>query len=420
MTGSTLSSFDALLKERYYDSGDFVEKLTFGENPLLGMLEKRGDSGMVGDVCPVPVITVLPQGVGGTFSVAQGNAKPSVSGKFAVETGNYFGVVQIGDKVLKSSKRNAGAFLENKMLEIDGLWETAGENLSIYLWGNGGGSLGRRASLSGNVIQLTENADASNFEVGMFIVGSANDGSDSTHSLRTNTSDPTVTAVDPGNGTVTLDNAALIQSFTDGDFLFRESDFFGDTGNIVLKGVQCFLTATNSPMALWGVSAATRATQPHRWAGCRVSDTELTGKSIEERMKLLIAQMTGRFKAKAPTAFFMHPEDMAKLDTLMGSRVQRDDSKNSTKFGYESITIATPSGKLPIYSDRHCPIGQAFALRMQNWWMTHLDDLLHPQNEDGFQMLRRDTSTDYEFRLISYPALINNAPLHNGRVSLYT
>lgn len=420
MTGSTLTSFDALLKERYYDSGDFVEKLTFGENPLLGMLEKRGDSGMVGDQLPVPVITVLPQGLSGSFSTAQSRSTATVSGKFVATAGDYFGVVQIGDKVLKASKRNAGAFLENKMLEIDGLWEQGGENMSIYLWGNGGGSLGRRESISGNVVTLVTPADAANFEVGMSIVASDNDGSDAAHALRTNATTVTVTARNASIGTVTLSDASQIGSFANGDYLFREGDFFGTTGNIVLRGVQAFITATDSPAALWGVAAATRATQPQRWAGCRVASVDLDGKSIEERMKILVAQMTGRYKAKAPTAFFMHPEDMQKLDTLMGAQARRFTSDKDTKFGYEAISIATPAGKMPIYADRHCPIGTTFAFRMQNHWLTHMDELFHPQNEDGFQMLRKDTSTDYEFRLISYPIYVNNAPLHHGRVPLYT
>ena len=55
--GSTLTTFAALLKERYIDS-DRVEELTYPENVLLGMLEKRGDTGMVGSDLPVPIITV--------------------------------------------------------------------------------------------------------------------------------------------------------------------------------------------------------------------------------------------------------------------------------------------------------------------------------------------------------------------------
>lgn len=420
MAGSTLTSFDGLLKERYYDSGDFVEKLTYGENPLLGMLEKRGDAGMIGDALPIPLITVNPQGVGGTFSVAQTNAKATVTGRFLAETGNYFGVVQIGDKVLKASKRNAGAFLENKMLEIDGLWEQGGENLSIYVWGNGGGSLGVRESITGDVVTLATTSDGSNFEVGMSIVASADDGSETGHSLRTNSATVLVTAVNYAIGTVTLDDQSNIGSFANGDHLFRQSDFFGDTSNVVIKGVQAFITATDSPGLLWGVTAATRATQPQRWAGCRVASINTDGKSIEERMKILISQMMGRFKAKSPTAFFLHPEDCQKLDTLMGAQVLRQAETKDTKFGYEKIYIATPAGKLPIYADRHCPVGTAFAFRMQNHWMTHLEDLLHPQNEDGFQMLRRDASTDYEMRLISYPAYVNNCPLNHGRVPLYT
>lgn len=419
MTGSTLTSFDAFLKERYYDGGDFVEKLQFGENTLLGMLEKRGDSGMVGLDLPVPIITVLPQGAGKTFSVAQARSNSTTAGQLLMKAGDYHGVVQIGDKVMKASKTNKGAFLENKMLEIDGLWETCGENLSIYLWGNGGNALGRRESIAGNVITLTEPADAANFEVGMAIVASANDGSLATDTILVNSEDVTVVAVNAAAGTVEISDATDIGSFANGNYLFRKSDFFGDSLAPVLIGVQAFITATDSPAALWGVSAATRALMPQRWAGCRPSSVAIAGKSIEERLKILIAQMRSRFKAKTPDAFFMNPEDMQKLDTTQVSTVQRDDKSSKATMGYEALALRTPGGVIPIYEDRHCPIGHAFAFRMKNHWLTHMDDLLHPQEGDGFQMLRKDSSTDYEFRLLSYPIYVNNAPLHHGRVPLY-
>jgi hypothetical protein len=419
MTGSTLTSFDALLKERYYEDADFVEKLQFGENTLLGMLEKRGDSGMVGNKLPVPIITGLPQGAGKTFSVAQARSTATTVGELLMTAGDYHGVVQIGDKVLKASRTNKGAFLENKMLEIDNLWETCGENLSIYLWGNGGGALGRRESIAGNVITLTEPTDASNFEIGMAIVASANDGSVSTHAILVNSEDVTVVAVNAAIGTVEISDATDIGSFANGDYLFRKSDFFGDSGSAVLIGLQAFITATDSPMALWGVAAATRALLPQRWAGCRPSASAIAGKSIEERLKIMVAQMRTRFKSKTPDAFFMNPEDMQKLDTSQTSTVQRSDKDKDTKMGYEALALRTPGGVIPIYEDRHCPIGHAFGFRMKNHWMTHMDDLLHPQEGDGFTMLRKDASTDYEFRLLSYPIYVNNCPLNHGRVPLY-
>jgi hypothetical protein len=414
MAGSTLTTYAALLKERYLDS-DIVEKLVYPENTLLSMLEKKGDKGMVGDTLPVPVFVGNPQGVSAGFSTAQTNATATKSVAWQITAGDYFGVVHIGDKVLEASRTNQGAFLENKRVEIDGLYETAGDSASIYLWGNGGQALGRVAAINTNDFVLTEASQAANFEVGMEVVFSADDGSVSTHALRTGNT--TIDAINRATGVVT-GTAADITGEAVGDYMFRQGDFFGDTGTIVIKGVQCFVTATDSPMELWGVAAATRALDPQRYAGCRVDATQLLGKTYEERIKILLAQMTGRFKAKAPTAGFMHPEDFQVLETLMSARGVRALEDSNTKFGFMKIDVATASGRIPIYTDRHCPKGTFFALRMEDWGLSSMGELFHPQRGDGLDILRRATSTDYEFRLLSYPLLWCRAPKNNGRVGL--
>jgi hypothetical protein len=395
--GSTLTTFDALLKEDYIDSNR-VEELIYPDNVLLGKLEKRGDTGMVGDQMPVPIIYGLPQGLAQPFSTAQTNVSNIKAQKFVVTAGDYHGVVHIGDKVMMASRTNQGAFLENKVTEIDGLYEQAGENFSKYAWGNGGQSLGVIADITGDVITLVESADAMNFE----------DSGDGT----------TVSAINRATGQITLASVAAIAALAVGDHLFRQGDFFGDTGNIVIKGVQAYLPATDSLPDLWGITQANRQLDVQRFGGCRVAPALLGAKSFEQRIKLLFAQMTGRFKAKKPTAVFMHPEDFDTLDTAMGARGQRDLSEDEAKFGYSSIAVTTTGGKVPIFPDRHCPVGTAFALRLENWWLFSMGELLRVQNGDGLQMLRRASSTDYEFRLISYPGLACNAPKNNGRVSL--
>jgi len=186
----------------------------------------------------------------------------------------------------------------------------------------------------------------------------------------------------------------------------------------VIKGVQAFITATAAPPALWGITANTRAVDPERFAGCRVDAAELNGKTYEERIKLLLARMTGVYKSKRPTAGFMHPEDFSTLDTILSARGQRVLTDANTQFGFSKIDVATPAGTLPVYTDRHCPKGTFFALRMEDWAIHSMGEILHPQARDGFQMLRRASSTDYEFRLISYPLLANRAPKNSGRVSL--
>lgn len=412
--GSTTTTYAALLKERYLDS-DVVEKLTYPENPLLGRLQKRGDTGMVGSQLPVPILLGLPQGVSGTFAEALGHATNITADEWVIKAGDYYGVVKIGQKVLEASRTNRGAFLENKTTEIDGLYEQAGEALSIYTWGNGGNALGRISTLSTNDIVLTNASDAANFELNMEVMACADDGSSTSHAVRSGHS--TVDVINRATGALTI-TASDITSLTAGDYLFRNGDFYGDQGVIVIKGVQCFITATDSPMELWGIAAATRDNDPQRYAGCRVDATKLYGKSIEQRIKLLIAQMTGTFKAKAPTSGYMHPEDFLLLETELQARGVRALEDPDTKFGYTKIDCMTAAGRLPIYTDRHCPRGTFFAFRDENWWISSMGELLHPQNSDGNEILRMYNSTDLEFRLLSFPLLACNAPKNSGRVTL--
>ena len=421
MAGSTLTTFYALMKERYMDSS-IVERLVYPDNPLLAKLQKIGDTEMVGDTMPVPIFTALPQGLSAGFTTAQTNAGltsgNTTSNKWAITAGDYFGVIYIGDKVIMASRTNKGAFLANKEVEMDGLLEQAGENMSVYLWGNGGQAIGRRLSINGNDVTLSSDIDAQNFEVGMNLKASPNDGSTSTDSQRGGTA-ATLTAVNRSTGVITATTYGNITSFADGDYLFREGDFFGDQGTIVIRGVQSFITATDTPPALWGVSAATRATDPQRYAGCRLPTSVVAGKTYEERIKILLSWMAGRFKVKTSGLVgYMNGEDFQVLESLMATKGIRPLEDDSTKFGFSRIDIQTAAGRIPIICDRHCPKGTFFVLRMDDWGISSMGELLHWQNGDGMQILRVYNSTNYEARVISYPLLYNRAPKNSGRVPL--
>lgn len=408
--GSTLTTWSNMLKARY--TKEKVENLTEADRPLLSMLRK--DTEQQGSSLEVPLLHVNPQGIAGsTVAVAQTNATNVVAKKFSMTCGDYFGSVYIGDKVIKASRGNPGAFLENKVAETDGLYEQMSDNLAIYAWGNGGGSLGVRASASTNVITLTDPAQTLNFEEGMTVVASANDGSDSSHALRTGST--TVASVERDAGTVTLTSAAGITSFANNDNLFRQGDFFGNTGTIVMRGIQAFIPSSNPTTTLWGM---TRTGDPQRLAGCRVAAADYTAKTIDERIRVLGSYMSGRYKTPGATAGFLHPEDWTTLETVMGARGIRPLQDSNTKFGFMKIDVVMGGRVVSIYPDRYCPKGTFFALRLQNWWLSSMGPLLSPMEEDGLVLLRAATSMDYEYRLVSYPILACNAPGYNGRVPL--
>lgn len=407
---STLTTFDFAMKEKYTD--EEVENLTLAERPLLGRINKNED--LQGDSLVVPLIHVNPQGVAGSGqSTASANETSVVGKKFTATVGDYFGSVSIGDKVLTLSRGNPGAFLQNKLAEMDGLYEQMADSLATYLWGNGGSALGQRASINSNTVTLATASDVMNFEEGMTVVASANDGSDAAHTLLTGST--TVASVDREAGTVTLTNAAAISGFLNNHYLFRSGDFFGNTGVVVLKGVQSFISATSSPAALYGM---TRTSDPQRLAGCRVATAQLTAKNIEERFRLLGSYMSGRFKAKGPWEGYMHPEDWQTLETSLQARGIRPLKDDSTRFGYMKIQMVVGGQTVDFFVDRFAPKGHGFLLRMKNWTLHSAGKMIRPLNGDGLTMLRKSTTNDYEYRLISYLIAMCNAPGYNGRVAL--
>lgn len=413
---STITTFDFAMKERYVP--EKVEALMFSDRPLLAKIAK--DETLSGDQVIQPLIYGAPQGLSATLGatamdIALAGTGANVSGvKFTVPVGGYNAWVEIGDKAIVLSRDNPGAFLENKVAEIDNLYEQASDVLATYLYGNGGFAIGRRSSISTNTITLTTAEDVINFEVGMYLKASAADGSTVTDSLRAGTS-PYVTAIDRESGTVTVNDASLITSFADLDSLFRLGDFAGDQGTTIIKGVGAYISATASPAALYGV---TRTTDVQRLAGCRLTAAQYTGLNNEERLRQLASRMTGIYKGPGCDQVYLNPVDWENLSIALSTRGIRPLDDDSTQFGFSKLELVMGGKRVEIYADRFAPRGVAWLFKMNTWKLRSALKLLHPLNGDGMTMLRKASTNDYQYRLVSYPALTCSAPGWNGRTPL--
>jgi hypothetical protein len=93
-----------------------------------------------------------------------------------------------------------------------------GNNMESFMFGDGNGRLGQRASISGNVVTLTGANEAWNFQPGMEII--ADDTIDGSSPRVGST---TVTTVNKSANKLTLANAAAITSFADADYLFLKT-----------------------------------------------------------------------------------------------------------------------------------------------------------------------------------------------------
>jgi hypothetical protein len=362
----------------------------------------------------VPLVYGNPQSVSNSLTTAQGISRNyTSSAKFTLTAGDYTGAVVIDDKLIKSSKDNPGSFLRAKMSEIDALYTQMADVLATYQYSNGGNSIGRRSSLSTNTVTLTEPSSVMNFEIGMSVSASSADGSSTSDALRSGST--TVSSIDRAAGTVTLASAAAITSFADNDYLFRTGDFVGNTGISIFPGVQAFLWGSSTPPALYGM---TRTADPVRLSGAYVGASDVSGLSMEERLQKLGAYMTGRYKGPGAESWFLNPEDWQDLAVGLQSKGIRPLEDKDTAFGYQAIQMVAGGKLCKVYADRYCPKGTAFALRLSDWTMYSVGELISPLSDDGVTMLRQSTANSYEYRLVSYPAMVCQAPGFSGRVSL--
>ncbi len=397
MTASNMDQFESMLKARYIDSS-FVEKLVFTENYFLEMLKKRGTGDIVGGkYVVVPIQYGLPTGTGAKFSTAQGNATNTKTVDVQIEMGDYFGVVRVGEKVMKASATASQAFMKNETLEVDGLYVKSGEMLSLYAIGNGGGALGRIATggISGNVLTLQTAGQAANWEVGDYLVASGDgDGSAGTEILRAGRSQ--VVATNYAANQITLDNAGDITALAAGDWIAKESEYFGNNGNpIIMRGLQAWIAASDAPPPLWNVTAATRAINPLRFAGGRIPTAEIAALGLDERLSKAGAYSSAVFKTRPQTACWTNPLDWQVLETQLRAKGYSMESDDESKFGKKTIKAVIGGTVVPIKADRHIPRGQVYLLRNEDFGLHWLgNDLLYPQDFGSGRWLNLQGSTD--------------------------
>lgn len=420
---STLTTFDAFLKERY--TTEKVEDLTKKERPLYAMIPT--DEKCSGDTFVEPIIFGKPQGVGATLGKAQTAAGLAGGGgnvkgrKWQLTFGDYDGVVEIGDKVMKAARDNFGSFIRNKASEIDGLWETFADVQSTYLYGNGGNAVGSGTMVAG-VLTLDNPEDVVNFEVGMAMVASANDGSDPSHTLiagtgyviAVNRSEGKVSfGNDPDDTTATNPNAAWDDAAI---YVFRDGDFGGSGATPIFKGLGAWIpsSAPSTTDSHYGVNRSV----DDRLSGVRVPTADIGTKGREDRLKLLVTRIKGRFHGRGKISIFLNNEQWQALANELEDKGTRPISGGTAKFNFDKLQMAAGGQTVDIYADPFCPALTAWALAIDYWKLRSYDAYPHLVNGDGLDMLRKVGSNDYEYRIVGYPTFSTRAPSFSGRIAL--
>jgi len=205
---STLSTFDAVLKEVY--TIGIVDQLN-SKVTAMNLLDKKDDPG--GRYLRVPVRKGRNQGHGaisstGTIAAAGSQQYDEVK----VPPKYHYGQIKIRKEVIEQSKASAAAFARAVNTEIEGLPTDMRDDANREFLSDGSGNLapGGVTTFSGTSIVLTSIGDARKFGEDMLldIWDNGGDATDSTVDTLLYQGVP-VTAVDPDTKTITVSGVSL-------------------------------------------------------------------------------------------------------------------------------------------------------------------------------------------------------------------
>lgn len=422
---ATASNQVAALKE-LYTGDDYMKDLVYKKNPFLALVPKNeSPSGMAGKYLPVPLAYGNPQGRSATFSNAQGNqTAPALKSFFVYRVSNYQ-LVTITNELLEATKDDAGAFIDEAKLNMDGGFRNISNDLAHDLMAPITGERGQISSISTGVITLVDSSTVVNFEVGMSLVSYRVSGS--TPTIVSGGAQGYVVAVNRSAGTVTVaatqgGSAATPTNWSTSDkYLAVEGDINFASGGLAtasaykVSGLPAWLPTT-SPSAsenFWGVD---RSADPTRLAGVRFDGSS---ESIEEALidgASLVAREGGQ-----PDMCFMGFASYAALEKSLGAKVQYVDVKHEeADIAFAGIRIHAPYGPITVIPDRNMPGQLAYLLQLDTWKFRSLGKAPHvlTYGLEGLEGLRVGTSDALEIRIGYYGNLVCNAPGWNCVIQL--
>lgn len=415
----------------YLNRGQMTYLTNNGVSPFWTRVDKKETSG---DFLATAVIYNNPQGWSSGLTQAQANATQAggygnVAGvKWLSGYGVMVGSLQIGDQVIKQSRDNFGAFMQNKKAEIDGFWKTFGKRGATYMLGNQGHTLTPSnfvfTTAAAGTCTCTDPNDSANIEVGQVLSISIGSGDVNTDILVAGQGDGFVVDVNRNTGVFHVSatsggapgtptnwvNATTYFAFAKGEG--GSSGFTGFTR--VMVGFGAWIPSSD-PSATGFETTINRTTDIVSLSGTRLSTLEQNGLNTEQRVARVVARMVGRNGADVPGDAYVHPEKFQDMIGTLENRGTRVLGAKIAGFNYQKIEMQTSEGAMNIWSEPRMPAGAVYVVNHDYILAGSLDGYPGKFNGDGFELVRMPTSMDYEMRGVCYPAFQVYGAGHQGR-----
>jgi hypothetical protein len=403
-----LTDVSFALKEWYHDQQ--VVFCVFKDKPFLDSLTRNPNAG--GETDPIPILTSGGQGIGGgTYTTVKTNAVAPRGSKFQLTYGTKYTIVRFDEKTRRAASKSVHAFMDTTKVAVDSTLDHTGQQLSVEAIGNGGAPLGVISTINTttNTIVLADPENIVNFWGGQAIVGSDDDGSVSTHTLRGSGAAVTVNTVNHSAGSFTY-TGTDISGLVIGDYLFRQGNFAGnETSGEIMTGLQAWVPY-NAPgsTTFYGVNRQGNSFL-YGFSSSGVTGLE-NGNSVDRIRKLANAH-NSRMGGMAREAW-VHGRQWETISIILGQQgIRALDVKNSTgTWGYKGLEMTTSYGSVMIRADRHMPTNRVYLVDQDHIELRSIGDVMSTLFEDGLEVRKDPDAAGWQTDWVTYANIAINKP----------
>lgn len=394
MTTESISTITSITKIQY--SHPICRWIAFTDNPRFAQMKKMEDwvggpgasnTGTGSYAVPLQIESQQPGGV--TVPIAQAGLFPSQYVAFMLPRLSDYGVARIKLEVIEAASSDKGAFVNAFKREMDSALLTVKRSAAIQQTRAGTGSRGRiatTANVASSIIQLSNPADATNFNLNCPIQLSNTDGG----TLRSSGANATISKIDRVNGFLMFGDilSNLIAAAQAGDYILRTGDL-----NAVITGMAGYIPTTSITSSagtgtLFGVdrSVDTRLTGNFLNAG---STSTSGGSTVREA--LINAMNQVKVQGGKPDYCWLNPAQMALLarecegKSIYFKEVTTDVSVKGmkAKVGYDAFEVQFAGSKMMVCEDINVQGGDAFVTQEDTWFFASLMPVPHVLTAPG-------------------------------------